>query len=429
MTTRWLVREYHDDDLEQVVHLWEATSDLGQASVFSVTECIGALRTNEPAVVALRGGALVGVAMATIAGDRAWVTRMAVDPECRRQGLSSTLLTALERLTVDRGARRIAYVLPEGDGFHIGLAKAGYLRTPAVAYFEKTVAAAPGDAAVLESLGGRILPTDLWGRIAGMDAEKSLIERRIVLPLREPERAQAHGVQPPRAIILFGPPGTGKTTFARGVASRLDWPFVEIFPSRLAADGGGLAAALRDVFAQIADLERVVLFIDEVEEIAPTRASGAITPAHGVVNELLKLIPAFREHDTRLLVAATNSIRSIDPAFLRPGRFDYLLPIGPPDPAARTALWRRFVAVSGRDDIDLPSLVDATEGFTPADIEHAARIGAQTAFERDVVGGESSSVAGASTDDYLAAIREIRPTVTPAIAADFAEDITAYART
>ena len=68
--------------------------------------------------------------------------------------------------------------------------------------------------------------------------QKELIERRVILPLAEPERAAAHGVVPPRAIVLFGPPGTGKTTFARGIASHLGWPFVEIFPSRLAAEPG-----------------------------------------------------------------------------------------------------------------------------------------------------------------------------------------------
>ena len=77
---RWLTRDYQDDDLESVVHLWESTSALGQASVFTVAECIGALRTHEPAVVAVSSGVVIGAALATIAGERAWVTRIAVDP-------------------------------------------------------------------------------------------------------------------------------------------------------------------------------------------------------------------------------------------------------------------------------------------------------------------------------------------------------------
>ena len=88
---------------------------------------------------------------------------------------------------------------------------------------------------------------------------------------RGPELAERFGVVPPRAIVLFGPPGTGKTTFAKAIASRLEWSFVEVFPSRLAAHPGGLAGALRETFAAIAELEHAVVFIDEVEEIASHR--------------------------------------------------------------------------------------------------------------------------------------------------------------
>jgi SpoVK/Ycf46/Vps4 family AAA+-type ATPase len=342
--------------------------------------------------------------------------------------MTSALLTEIERLCVDRGARRMAYVLPDEEQFSEGLVNAGYQRKPAVAYFEKLEGLGPGEASVLEELGGRVLPSGLWERISGMEREKGIIENRVVLPLAHPERAAAHGVLPPHAIVLFGPPGTGKTTFARGIASRLGWPFVEVFPSRLASAEGGLANALREVFARINELERVVVFLDEVEEIAPQRGDNPTAAAHGVTNELLKLIPAFREHQTRLLVAATNSVRSLDSAFLRPGRFDYLIPVGPPDAHARRALWSRFVARSGREDVDIDGLVERTMGFTPADIEHAARISAQLSFEREVVSGVSDAQPGASTQDYLAALLDIRPTVTRAMQRDFDEDIETFAR-
>jgi transitional endoplasmic reticulum ATPase len=158
---------------------------------------------------------------------------------------------------------------------------------------------------------GACCPPGLWEALAGMEKEKQVIERRLVLPLADPDLAEEFGVPPPRAVVLFGPPGTGKTTFVKAVASRLGWPFVEVFPSRLAAQGqAGVALALRETFTAIGELEHVVVFIDEVEEIAAVRGSKPPSPLQGVTNELLKIIPAFREPDGRLLVVATNFIRA-----------------------------------------------------------------------------------------------------------------------
>ncbi|MDJ0465294.1 bifunctional GNAT family N-acetyltransferase/ATP-binding protein [Streptomyces sp. H27-C3] len=426
----WLIHDYRESDLAAVVHLIDTTAGLGQESVFSLAECIGALTSRQPAVVAVHQGVPIGAALACVAGERGWVMRIAIASAWRGRGLASALLVELERRLVAARVGRIAYVLPEEDLFGEGLLNAGYTRRPAVAYFEKVEPLHGPAASLLDDLGGRFLPSDLWAKVAGMEAEKDLIERRIVLPLAEPERATRHGVRPPRAVALFGPPGTGKTTFARGIASKLGWPFVELLPSRL-ADEGNLAAALRSAFARIAELERVLVFIDEVEEIAPVRTEPAQPGGmHGVTNELLKLIPGFRERDERLLVCATNSIRSLDPAFLRPGRFDYLIPIGTPDTAARNAIWSRYT--DGRSDVDVAVLVAASELFTPADIEHAARSAAQAAFERDLetVGAATAGqrLPGAGTEDYLAAIAQCRPTVTPAMIDQFGADITAHAR-
>ena len=142
-------------------------------------------------------------------------------------------------------------------------------------------------------------------------------------------------------------------------------------------------------------------------------------PAHGVTNELLKLIPAFRQHDERLLICATNSVRSLDSAFLRHGRFDYIIPVGPPDEVARGAIWRRYLGANA-DVVEVSKLVEASEMFTPADIEFAARKGAQSAFEREV---EFRRGECARTDDYLAAIADTRPTLTDEMVAEFEEDI------
>lgn len=117
----------------------------------------------------------------------------------------------------------------------------------------------------------------MWEQLAGMDHEKSIIERRVIMPLARPEEARRHGVEPPRAIVLFGPSGTGRTTFAKGIASRLRWLFVELFPRRLEAEGQERQAALREFFARATQMDERMLFIDEVEEIASVRGGRPVT--------------------------------------------------------------------------------------------------------------------------------------------------------
>jgi transitional endoplasmic reticulum ATPase len=201
---------------------------------------------------------------------------------------------------------------------------------------------------------------------------------------------------------------------------------VELFPSRLAGESAaGLAAALREAFALVGDLDKVVVFIDEVEEIAGVRQPRTVSAAQGVTNEMLKLIPPFREQDERLLICATNSVRALDSAFLRHGRFDYVIPVGPPDPAAREAIWDRYLAVVPHAGVDMAAIVGGSKLFTPADIEFAARRTAQLAFERVLFDHGKEEV---TTADVLRGIAETRRTLTAELVADFEQDIEAYAR-
>jgi len=416
----WRLRDFHDDDLDQAISIWDQSRQPAEPPpAFPISEVVSAARSGQPATVAVVGDELVGVAVAHFQGERAWISIIALSNRWRNRGIGSALLTELEARLRALGVRRIGALLsPDATGT-TALRNSGYHEHTELVFFEKVEHVGASDAGLLAELGAQSMPRDLWQAMAGMESEKQIVERRMVLPLTEPHTAEQYGVSPPKAVILFGPPGTGKTSFAKAVAGRLGWPFVELFPSRLAAPDVAVASALREAFATLMELESVVVFIDEVEEIAGSRSGVPSDPAHGVTNELLKLIPVFRQRDERLLICATNSVRSLDSAFLRPGRFDYIIPIGPPDATARAAIWNRYLG-SAAESVDVDALVAATEMFTPADIEFAARKGAQLGFEREI---EFRRGEPACTKDYLTAVHETRPSLTEAMLDEFSDDI------
>ncbi|WP_391858164.1 ATP-binding protein [Streptomyces silvisoli] len=426
--TPWRLRTLEEGDLDQMVRIWEESRNSTSDPAVSLAEVVSALRMGAPAVVAVVGDQVIGAAVSSTAQERGWVLRLAVAREWRRHGIGSALLAALEERLAQAGVRRIGALLPPGEVGEHSFIHSGYAGRPDLTYFEKLLTADSAEATILDQLGGAVPEDGLWDGIAGMTAEKALIERRLVLPLEHPGVARHYRLVPPRAVVLFGPPGTGKTTFARAVASRLRWPFIEVLPYQLAEDAHGVADGLRQLFSRVEHLQQLVLFFDEAEEIASQRHDPT-TLAHRVTNELLKLIPQFRRGDRRLLICATNAVRSLDPAFLRPGRFDYLIPVGPPDAEARRAIWIRYIGPDRAADVDLEALVEASDRFTPADIEYAARTAAQTAFERHLAAESRSAPApGQLTGDYLRAIADTRTSLTEDDIRAFDRDLRAAAR-
>lgn len=312
----WHIRDFQPADLEAAVRVDAASSKTRQDPAFALADVVAAVRVH-PSVVAVAGGEVIGSAVSMVTADRAWVLRLSLAQAWRGRGLGSELLSELEHRLLGQGVARISALLPAEETDSRAFSNSGFTQRAGMTYWEKTDVVSPHAAGLLAELGGSVPPAGLWQRIAGMAAEKTLIERRIVLALSRPELAAEHGVHPPQAVVLFGPSRTGKTTFARAAASRLGWPFVELFPSRLGESPAGLAGALDGAFAALTHLEHVV-FIDEVEEIAAVRRPA--TGSAAVVNELLKALLSFRDRPGRLLVCATNSVSALDPAFLRHGQ-------------------------------------------------------------------------------------------------------------
>ena len=181
----------------------------------------------------------------------------------------------------------------------------------------------------LNEMGAQTISREMWDTISDSQPPKQLVQRRIILPLTEESLAIKHGVVPPKAIVFFGPPGTGKTHFAKAIAGILAWRYIEIVPSMLMADGvEKIGANLREVMEKARNLDEVVLFIDEFEEIAGSR-DMADRIDKSITNEFLKQIPLLKNQQNKiLLVCATNYIRQLDAAMLRPGRFDCIIPVG-----------------------------------------------------------------------------------------------------
>ncbi len=422
----FLVRDWHATDLPSALRLLEECRAQPDTKPVDVAHFVSDVSSQAPVVVAVAGDAVVGLVSARIGHDDAWIHVVAIAPAWRHRGIGSAMIARLEERLLHLGVRKISALLSSEQAGQAALVNRGFAATHGLVLYEKTEPLEPSAMRIVDRWGGELLDGRLWDDVAGMEREKELIERRVIAPLRHPELATSIGVHPPSTVMLYGPPGTGKTTFARAIAGTLGWPFVELLPSKLGAVEGALAAELRAALVELLQLARVVVFIDEFDEIASRREEHPATK--GVVNELLKTIPGFRVAPGRLLVCATNFVHAIDTAVLRPGRFDLLIPIGPPDERARDALWRGALAklrTDERDPVDVAALVDRSDGFTPGDVSLAAQRAAGEAFDRARRDGTPGAV---TQDDLDRALARTRPSVTPQMAADFRDEVVQYER-
>lgn len=422
------IRSYREQDLGSVLRLWQEPAAFTAGDSLTVDEAVRLVTSDDAVTIVAEeaGGELVGLAAAESGAVSGWICKLVVAPGPPEPSeIALELLADVEARLADRGVRRLAVLVSEDDESHGELHLRGYEPVDAKVYIEKRFPPAAAVPTAVSEVGGEMVPQGLWENLKGMDEAKEVIERRVVLPLARPELASRHAVDHPTAIMLFGPPGTGKTTFAKGMASRLGWAFVEIQPGELAAEGPDRQAQrLAQIFDQVLGLPSAVVFVDEVEDIASVR-QGERKVGPSVTNEFLKQIPRLRNSSSHLLICATNAIGALDPAVLRPGRFGYVIPVGPPDELARGAIWRRFIDDITDENVDIDALVASSERFTPADIEFAARKAAHTAFER-----EHFDDAGhrARTEDFLAAIEATKPTVTEDMVESFRQDAEQYTR-
>ena len=208
-----------------------------------------------------------------------------------------------------------------------------------------------------------------WQDVAGLDGIKEALREAIELPLERPGLFKEYGIRPPRGVMLFGPPGCGKTFLAKVVASSARAHFLQVRgPELLETRVGGSESQLRNLFSRARENAPCVLFFDEIDAIAAARGSRDASGTQ-ILTQLLVEMDGVDELQGVVVVAATNRPDALDPALLRPGRFDRVLYVPPPDQAARLALFE--LGLAGKPlapDLDLEGLAAATNGYSGADI-------------------------------------------------------------
>jgi transitional endoplasmic reticulum ATPase len=247
--------------------------------------------------------------------------------------------------------------------------------------------------------------------VAGLDDVKEQIRLRMVYPFTHPELARRYGIKRGGGLLLFGPPGVGKTLLARAVAGEIDAPFFSVKPSDIMSKWVGEAEQnIAKLFSAARRFPRAVIFIDEVEALIPKRRRSQSTVMQRVVPQILSEMEGFERHEGALLfIGATNEPWMLDQAVLRPGRFDEKIYVPLPDFPAR----RRILEINLRgkplaSDVDIGELAELTEGYSGADIVNVCRKVADAAFLEAVKVGVDRPITKA---DFLSALHEVRPSV------------------
>ncbi|MFW6375943.1 MAG: CDC48 family AAA ATPase [Thermoplasmatota archaeon] len=255
--------------------------------------------------------------------------------------------------------------------------------------------------------------------VGGLEEELKRVREMIELPLKHPKLFDRLGIEPPKGVLLHGPPGTGKTWIAKAVANESGANFFSVQgPEIMSKYYGQSEEKLREKFEEAKDQSPSIIFIDELDSIAPKRDEVKGEVERRVVAQLLTLMDGLTNRGETIVIAATNRVDAIDPALRRPGRFDREIDIGLPDREGRKEILQihtRGMPIS--DDVDLTQLAEMTHGFAGADLESLAKEAAMRALRRYLpeidldqpIRGEILEKMEVRKEDFLTAIRDIEP--------------------
>ena len=264
------------------------------------------------------------------------------------------------------------------------------------------------------------IPRITYDELGGLKNEVLKIREMVELPMRHPELFDKIGVEAPKGVLLYGPPGTGKTLLAKAVAGETNAHFISLSgPEIMGKYYGESEEKLREIFTQAEENSPSIIFIDEIDSIAPKRDEVSGDVEKRIVSQLLTLMDGMKSRGKVVVIAATNRPDSIDPALRRPGRFDREIEIGIPDDKERFEILSIHTRGMPIDkNVDLEQISKITHGFVGADLEVLSKEAAMRSLRRilpeidldeEKVSSEILQKIQITSEDFRDALKEVRP--------------------
>jgi len=256
------------------------------------------------------------------------------------------------------------------------------------------------------------IPKMKWSDVGGLEDVKNRLKEAVEWPLKNPESFKNVGINPPKGILLYGPPGCGKTLIARAVANESEANFISVKgPELLSKWVGESEKMIREIFRKAKQVSPTIIFFDEIDSLAPSRGASSSDSHVGerVVSQMLSEMSGLEELHDVVVLAATNRPDMVDPALLRPGRFDKQILIPEPDEKSRLKILQIYTNKMPAEGVDLKKMARETEGYSGADIEAVCREAGLNALR------ENMKAKKVTMKHFRDALKEIKPSITESV--------------